>query len=143
MNAHRFRCRKQPRSETVLHERLTSTQGESTKHQLEPVAIFLQRFYCSLKRDRYPIHHVPGVGIVPVQTTELTAGGPGHDPTTRPIDSRAGGERMQEAHVPRLERRRYCRLGNSTCVIYAQLERIHSLERDLLFRFPHLITCHE
>src|SRR5215813_1147452 len=98
MNPQRLRGRKQPRHKTVLHQWLATAQSEATKHQLQTVTIFSQRFDRPLERDRDAVHHVPGVGIVTVETTELTTRGPGNDPHSWSIDRRTRGERMEEAH---------------------------------------------
>src|SRR6185369_3627068 len=77
---------------------------------------------------------VPRVRVVTVKTTELTTCGPRHEAHAWTINRRAGGERMQETDVTRLEGFLDDRLGDVLTQPLTKLKRVRCFERGIFRR---------
>src|ERR1044072_435718 len=101
MNPHFLRRSKESDCKPVLHQWLTTTQGQPTIHDFESMAILTQCRNCTPEWNCHSDHHVPRVGVVAVQAPELASRGPCHEANTRTTDSRTGCERGQDSNVTR------------------------------------------
>src|SRR5215813_2458413 len=85
--------------------------------------VLSQSFNGPLQSHSSTIDHAPRVRVMAVKTTPLTTSQPGNDAYSRPVDGRAGSERVDEAKVTGLERSFDDRLLQIVTLIDAQLER--------------------
>src|SRR5688572_10343475 len=99
VHAHAFGGLQQLQHEAVLHERLAAADGEAARHDLEALTIFAQLFGGLRDADRVAVTHRPGVRVVAIAAAPHAARRPRDDAHPRPVDRRARGQRMQEAHV--------------------------------------------
>src|ERR1700759_2723032 len=70
VNSHQLRASEQLDGESVLHQRLASTQRESAGHRLQSVPVLTKFFRCLRERQRNAIAHVPGVRIMAIQASK-------------------------------------------------------------------------
>jgi hypothetical protein len=121
MNAHHPGRAAKLQHKSVLHQWLAPTDRQSTRHQLQAMTIFVQTFNRALQSHRQPIHHVPGVRVVAVQTAPLASGSPGDDAHARPIDGRSGGKGMNETHFAGCQRVLDGRFRNALALIKTEV----------------------
>src|SRR4051812_24494320 len=105
MDPHFFGSRKHFEHEPVLQQRFAAADGQAAAHRVETATIFPNLLDRPGERDGNPIGHLPGVGVVAIDTLKLAAAEPGDDADTRPIYCRAGCKGVDKSAFTALERR--------------------------------------
>src|SRR5436190_20162705 len=103
MHTHRLSCPAQLYHEAVLHQRFTTADRKTARHDFQPVSIFVEPFDGTFESHRDSIDHVPRIRVVAVQAAPLTTRRPRDDAHAWSINRRSGGEGMNKAHVSGFE----------------------------------------
>ena len=116
----------------MLHQRLSSADGETAGHDFQAVTVLAQFLGCPGNGDGDAVAHGPGVRVVTVLTAPHAAGRPGNDANTGAVHGRAGGVRMKESHIAGGESGPDVRFWNVLAEVDAELKRAFGLQGNLL-----------
>ena len=115
----------------MLHQRLSSAEGDTAGHDLQALTVLAELFGCSGNGDRDAVGQGPGVWVVTVLTTPHAAGGPGHDSNTGAVHRRAGSVGMKESHVAAGEGGPHVRFREVLAEVDAKIKRALGLQGTL------------